>query len=120
MDLIDTTWKTIKFNGKELEVYIEVFTEQETESPEGDFDYGNAEENAAELKRFESGELENVCVKVKASFNELEAVDYLGMCFVKADTFKADVLSLVEDHGMIDNVVRDIEAKLKIILDKVS
>lgn len=92
--------KVARVKGKEILVNIRIEIFNEEEAP--DFDYGNEEENKAEMDRFESGELRNIGVIVHASYEGLSATDSLGQCFVSAKNFEEDITCIVEDHGMID------------------
>lgn len=72
------------------------------------FDFGDKAENAAYLKRFETGELLNLCVTVTALFAGLDGDDHLGACHVKANALEADILELVRDHGMESNAIDEL------------
>lgn len=117
MNLVYEITKVITINGREIEVNIEVHTEPEYEKP--DFDYGNELVNELEQKRFKNGELENVCIRVQASFQDLIGTDYLGQCFMRADTFCQDVQETVDTHEMIESALRDLTGKLNKLLKKI-
>lgn len=99
-------------NGKRLACTVSISIEPENDSPEGDFDFGNEAENAAYLARFKSGELQLVAITVTASFMGIEGVDHLGMCHVSSNTTDDDALAVVNDYGMIDNAIADLQRTL--------
>ena len=118
MFFIENQTKRINLQGKIVEVKIEIHYEPETEGVECDFDFGSVEEKTKYLKRFETGELENVRIRVQARLGDLCGTDYLGMCHVTSDGLNQDVLSLVNDHGMIEEAVHDLEKQITSLLEK--
>lgn len=73
------------------------------QSPEGDFDFGDEIENAKYLKRFESGELMCIVIRVEAYAEGEQGTDYLGMCHVKASNLESDVRNIIAEHDMKHN-----------------
>jgi hypothetical protein len=101
----------IEINGKRIMAHIHCAFEDDLDQP--DFDYGNESENKAELARFESGELSNMLLKVTASALGETGTDVLGQVFVKTSQVESDLLSVANDHDMINNAL--IELKNNII-----
>lgn len=109
--IIDEFDRTITVAGREFTARVEITVADDDTDPADGFDFGSETENAAYLARFESGELANVCIRVRAMWNGLEGVDRLGACHVKAGN-DAECLSLAADHSMIELALEDLAVKM--------
>lgn len=77
-----------------------------------DFDYGNELENRKEMKRFESGELSNLCIKVTASALGETGTDYLGQCFVTSAKAESELLAVAIEHDMKNNACLELKGNI--------
>lgn len=107
-NVVDTVKCPITVRGVELTATIEVATQPDDTDPAGDFDFGDADENAEYLARFHSGEIEMTLIRVRAMWNGVEGSDYLGSCHTLASNFGSDVVSTAREYGMADNAVADL------------
>lgn len=107
METIKTNKMKIKINGISLDADVKVQVMQD-EWPDGNFDFGDAEENARYLERFETGELLCLFIQVTVSAEGETGFDSLGMCHVKAQSIDKDVLEMVKDYAMVDNAVKEL------------
>jgi hypothetical protein len=101
-----------EYKGKKLYADCYLSAEQDDLSPEGDFDFGDAEENAKYLQRFHDGELEMVRLKVTAFFKGFEGSDHLGACHITAKNYTNDCIVICQDYGMVDAALRDLVAHM--------
>src|SRR5690606_17819338 len=108
---IDNRERTIRVRGRDVTASVEISVREEDESPEGDFDFGDAEEIADELARFRSVELTLLCSRVVSTALDEGGSDYLGMCHVRAGD--DDVLSTVRDHRMVENACDELKAAIE-------
>jgi len=98
--------KAIEINGKKIDVIITKSVEPDYHTkPEGDFDFGDKEENAAYLARFHSGELMMALVSVKASALGFEGTDCLGACHIKSDS---DAWDIASEYNMVENAMKEL------------
>ena len=110
--------RTVKCGNKELNVRIVCEYELETDPPNVEFE--SDEENKKYIKRFETGELSNLWVKVTATSLVLGdwADDTLGGIHVSFsysyDIFTNQLMEVVKDHQMIDNAVNSLISNLEI------
>jgi hypothetical protein len=104
--------KKIKFmvNGFEVDAILSIQYEHEQDKP--DFDYGSKEENDKEMKRFKSGELLNLYIQVSIFGEELEGMDSLGQCFIRAKYFESDILETIKEYQMIENAKTELIQKI--------
>lgn len=109
---IDTEERTIEFRGKPLHVEVSIDVADEQDDVEGDFDFGDAAENAEYLARFRSGELSAVCIRVTATALGEEGTDYLGMCHVHTGR-QSDVLEQAQEYEMVDRACEDLVSHLE-------
>lgn len=68
-----------------------------------DFDYGNELDNQREMRRFQSGELSNLLLKVTASALGETGTDILGQVFVVSAKAESELLAMAIDHDMKNN-----------------
>lgn len=115
MNVFHSCKKEIEFNGKKIEVSIDYAWEYEVDDVEGDFDFGNEDENRTYLQRFRNGELECVSIRVQAHFRGLTGSDYLGMNHIKAGSTD-DMLQSIAEHCMVENAIDDLGQQLTLIL----
>lgn len=111
METIKTDKLKLKINGIGVNAEVKIKIDQD-EWPDGDFDFGNAEDNARYLKRFETGELVCVRIVVEVSAEGEMGIDSLGMCHVKAQSLEGDVLAMVKDHQMIEQAAEDLRKEI--------
>jgi hypothetical protein len=116
MNTFYTFKNTFLIAEKQLEITMNYAWEYETESVEGDFDFGSAKENKAYLKRFHDGELECVLIRVQAHFEGLTGDDYLGMCHIRAGSVD-DLMQCVCEHAMEFHAREDLERQIIKIAD---
>lgn len=107
METLKTENIKLSVNGIIVPATLKIKIENEQESVEGDFDFGDAKENAKYLKRFERGELLLLCVFVEVIAEGERGIDSLGMCHIKANNAESDVMDLVKDYGMVENAKQD-------------
>lgn len=109
----DKTYLMLKNNQGQLEhIETEVIYAWDYEQDSPDFDCGNAEENAREMRRFESGELLNVVLKVEVKALGEKASDYLGQVFVKASDLETDLLNTAAEHDMKNNACAELKQNI--------
>ncbi len=110
--------KVIKINGINVDVEIEIRVEEDDITPDGDFDFGDAEENAAYLRRFKSGELFIAVISVNARALGERGNDCLGGCHIHSNNlfdstlFESDVNSTIREHTMVSNAVEDLKTSI--------
>lgn len=108
-------------NQVPVEVLIVIEVEEDDIHPKDDFDFGNAEDNAEYLQRFERGELFIGVISVKAYALGFEASDYLGACHLHCNNmfnskpFEDDVNNTISEHGMIDTAIEALKLELEIV-----
>lgn len=93
---------------------VKISWEYELDAP--DFDYGNEEENQAEMERFDSGELVNawISVKVYDSTRNVVGVASLGQVFLTVDgTIDEQVCDIVNDEGLLEEAEDNLKEKIK-------
>ena len=109
--------RTVKCGNKELNVRIVCEYDWETDPPNVEFE--SNEENEKYLKRFETGELSNLWVKVTAISLNLgdSADDTLGGIHVSFSAsygiFENQLMEVVNEHQMIDNAVNSLVSNLE-------
>lgn len=103
----EKTYLMIKTDSglKHIKANVEYSYCYEEEAP--DFDYGNEEENKAEMRRFESGELLNLILSVEVSALGEEGRDVLGQVFVKSKTAEDDLIQTAIEHDMKNNAAKE-------------
>lgn len=99
----DKTFLKVNKANPHVETQIVVSWDYEDSSVEGDVDFGNKAENEAYLKRFESGELLNIIIFVKANAEGETGSDCLGMNHVKANDLENEVRRIVAEYDMKNN-----------------
>lgn len=97
-------------NGPLKHIPVKIHYSWENDDRIPDFDYGNEEENSKEMNRFKSGEMVNILLKCTAEALGEKGTDYLGQCFVKAESLEIDLLSLAIDHDMKNNACLELRA----------
>lgn len=113
-------------NGVKLSVLVIVEVDEDDIPPEGDFDFGNEEENDAYLNRFKSGELFRANILVKAIALGFEGFDSLGACHIHSNNmfnskpFDQDVEDILREYGMIDNAIEHLVHEINCAQDKLS
>lgn len=114
MELFNTskTFLNVKYADKLKHIETDVTYSFELESEAPDFEYGSKEENDKEMARFDSGELLNVTLIVKASALGETGADYLGQCFVRAKHLEADLIQLTIEHDMKNNACIELHANI--------
>jgi hypothetical protein len=110
MMVFKTEDATIEINGKTIPVKVSYAKDYDDEMP--DFDYGTPEENAAEMKRFESYELSNLLLKVTASALGENGYDSLGQVFVVSDKADEQLLETANEHGMKETALHELKINL--------
>ena len=106
-------YRTIKCGNKELNVRIVCEYEWETDLPDVEFE--SAEENEKYLKRFETGELSNLWVKVTAIsliLNETVSGNLGGIHALTSDT-ENQLMEAVKENQMIDDAVNQLVSNLE-------
>ena len=99
--------ETQLFEHDEDGYHIRIMVSDEIDSPDGGFDFGSAKENAAYLKKFHTGELLNLCIRVIASKDGSEGSDCLGANHVNACDASNDIQDIVKEHGMVATAIED-------------
>lgn len=111
----------INVNGHSVEGTLTVQWQYEDVLPVAgdDFDFGDAKENEAYAERFNPRrhDLASVVISVIVRGEGMEGIDTLGACHVALKTFETDVMSMVNDHAMIENAT---DAVVKEIIDAAS
>ena len=107
-----TERRTIKVNGKPVEATIGVAISYETDSVVGSVDFGDKNAEQDYYKRFETGELLNLVLRVEASALGLSGTDYLGGVHIKASELERDTSSIVSEHGMIDVAISELTQEI--------
>lgn len=74
-----------------------------------DFDYGSDEENKKEMKRFESGELLNLSLKVTAKCLGEYGYEYLGQCFVSSNGAEKELLDIASQYDLKNNACNELK-----------
>lgn len=110
MELLKSFTKPIQIGKVRETAKVSISFEYDGNAP--DFDYGNSEENAKELARFESGELLNILIVVKAELDGEIGTDCLGQCFIEADNLKAGIEKTVKDHNMVDQALAELKVNI--------
>lgn len=105
--------RSVKCGNKELNVRIVCEYDWETDPPDVEFE--SNEENEKYLKRFETGELSNLWVKVTAISLNLGdfADDTLGGIHVLSADVENQLMESVKEHQMIDNAVNSLISNLE-------
>lgn len=112
MSLFDKTFEqTLIINNIPVNVQIQIEVEPDFETP--DFDYGSEQENKAEMRRFETGELLNTIIIVTASVYGVTGSDNLGQCFLRSSQFEKDAMSTIREYEMIDNALKDLKTNIE-------
>jgi hypothetical protein len=103
----------VKCGNKELNIRIVCEYEWETDLPDVEFE--SDEENKKYLKRFETGELSNLWVKVTAISLKLGEIadDNLGGIHVLTSDTENQLMEAVKENQMIDNVVEKLISNLE-------
>lgn len=97
----EDTYLNIKGNdGKIRFIPTKVYYAMVPDDINPDFDYGNELENEREMKRFKSGELLNLCLKVTVTALGEYGVDSLGHCFVSSKDIKNQLLQIASEYDM--------------------
>lgn len=109
-----TEYRNVKCGNKELNIRIVCEYDWETDPPNVEFE--SDEENKKYLKRFETGELSNLWVKVTAISLNLgdSADDTLGGIHVLSADAENQLMEAVKEHQMIDNAVNSLISNLEI------
>tara|TARA_R100001086_G_scaffold248358_1_gene185102 strand:- start:3809 stop:4153 length:345 start_codon:yes stop_codon:yes gene_type:complete len=107
---MDKAIETLRQETEDGLVLIDAYYENE----EPDFDYGDEEQNRAEMSRFESGELLNlnIVVTVYDLSGQVEGMDSLGQCFVNASDALNDIQQIVADYRMVEEAYSHLERRL--------
>lgn len=107
-------YRNVKCGNKELNVRIVCEYDWETDPPCVEFE--SNEENEKYLKRFETGELSNLWVKVTAISLALGETsdENLGGIHVLASDAENQLMEAVQENQMIDNVVNSLVSNLEI------
>jgi len=108
-----TEYRNVKCGNKELNVRIVCEYDYESDPPDVEFE--SKEENEKHVKRFETGELSNLWVKVTAISLILHDMthDNLGGIHVLASDTENQLMEAVKEHQMIDNVVEKLISNLE-------
>lgn len=108
-----TEYRTVKCGNKNLDLRIVCEYDWETDPPDVEFE--SNEENEKYLKRFETGELSNLWVKVTAISLNLGdfADDTLGGIHVLSADVENQLMESVKEHQMIDNVTEKLISNLE-------
>ena len=108
---------TTVIHGITVPVLIRIEATDDDCSVDGSFDFGNEEENAAYMRRFETCELWNALIRVTAMAEGESGTDYLGGCHVVSSRADAEIMKTANDHGMAKNataeLVKEIVEKAK-------
>lgn len=106
--------RNVKCGNRELNVRIVCEYDWETDPPDVEFE--SDEENKKYIKRFETGELSNLWVKVTAISLNLGnfADDTLGGIHVLSADVENQLMEAVKEHQMIDNAVNSLISNLEI------
>lgn len=105
--------RTVKCGNKGLNVRIVCEYDWETDPP--DVEFKSDQENEEYLKRFETGELSNLWVKVSAislSLNEGASHTLGGIHTLSSDT-ENQLMEAVKEHHMIDYIVEKLISNLE-------
>lgn len=101
-------------NGMPVTFEVEIaVAEDYGADPEGDFDFGDAQENAEYLARFESGELFMGLIQVTATALGVQGTDLMCSCHlpaVRGDGGKelaAEVIAMADDHDMVNIAIEE-------------
>lgn len=118
MELIKEYKSSVLVNRRSYETIVRIFAEPDPDCTQigESFDFGSLDENKAYLERFESGEVLSTLISVKVSLNGFSCVtgsDYLGACHVSSRDLKDDVLTTVEDHGMVQVAETELKESIK-------
>lgn len=109
----------LEINGIKIPSQITVEVSKDYMSPEGDFDFGDAKENAKYLARFRRLELFMAVITVTANAEGFSGADCLGACHIHSNNmfnshpFNSDVESILIDHTMIENALSDLERNIR-------
>ena len=106
-DIIEVIETEIDVNGTAVPATITVSVTEDDTDPAGDFDFGDADENAEYLARFQSGELFMGLIKVSATALGEECIEYLGSCHLRSGDEEA-VKTYAREYQMIDAVIKEL------------
>jgi hypothetical protein len=90
-------------------------TKEDDTDPAGNFDFGDADENAKYLARFESGEFLVAWIRVEASYLGVKGSDSLGACHMKASDIEGETDDTIDSHGMIENAIKQLTDELDLL-----
>lgn len=109
-----TLARTIEINGQVIDVQVTIKTGEDDLEPEGDFDFGDTEENAAYLKRFRSGELFIGIVLVEARALGEIGFDSLGGCHwhTARSKFETDVQETIDAHDLVESALAELKSNI--------
>lgn len=102
--------RELDINGVKTIALIRISYDYETDAP--DFDCGNEEDNEHEARRFQSGELLNLVIQVKACAEGESAWDTLGQVFVRARQLEYDLEQTCAEHEMTENVLFQLKSEI--------
>lgn len=84
------------------------------EDSQPEFDYGDAVENEREMKRFESGDLLNLCLKLTVSALGETGTDYLGQCFVSSGDAEKELIQIASEHDMKNSACIELKNNIEL------
>lgn len=106
---------------KEISPKVHLLVELDEQDVAGQFDFGNAAENAAYLKRFENMELlnANVSIQYYDGSGHVSGEDSLGACHIRNGHVEEDAMEIVKDHDMVNNAFNDLQKKLTEVMGSI-
>lgn len=116
MEPLEQETITIDFNGKQIQVLIQVQVEQQC--AEMDCDFESEAERIRYIQRHESGELECYGVFVTASLigTSLDGADSISQVEVVTANARQDLLEAVIQNSMKETAVEDLKQEIKAVL----
>lgn len=111
MEVFKRTQADIEINGIKHTVTITIETDF-CDSDPLDMDFESEEDKANFIRKLDNGTYSNLYIRVRASLPGFvdQGQDALGGCIVSNPT---DIDNIIEEHGMIDNAVSDLDKSLK-------
>jgi hypothetical protein len=103
--------KVSEFMGKPVEFIITEMWDYDNSPVDGSF--GSEKDNQDYLDKFESGELANLLLKVKAEALGCEGSASLGSCHVDVFNTNEEISIFVNEYDMLDEAIEDCKRNIK-------
>lgn len=108
---VKKTKADFEYNGVKYSADVTISYNYDMEDVNGSFDYGDPEENAKELARFESGELQSLYLMVNVSACGVSVTESLGAVWVNTyakESTDDQLMEIVKGDCMVEEALNQL------------